>query len=114
MDWKNNFKKEKELVLATCSADAPNANIVVSLGFVEDKLLVADCQMKTTINNLKNNSNICVVGGYIRIKGSVKISSSGRYFDICVKDSGGYEVKHAILIDIKEVFDLDKVKKIDK
>jgi len=113
MDWKLNFKKGKKLILATSSKDnIPNANIVISLGFVDDKLLVADCQMKSTIKNLKENKNICVLGGYIRIKGIVEIFSSGKYFDLCVKGSQDYKVKNAILITLKEVFDLDKVSPI--
>ena len=113
MDWKDNFKKGKEVILATSSKDnIPNANIVISLGFVNDKLLVANCQMRNTIKNLKENPNICVIGGYFRLKGTVEIFSSGKYFDLCVKENKDYEVKNAILISVKEVFDLDKVKKI--
>ena len=43
MAWKDLFKKGQELVLATSSNDGfPNANIVISLGFIDDRLLVAD------------------------------------------------------------------------
>ncbi|MDI6603435.1 MAG: pyridoxamine 5'-phosphate oxidase family protein [Patescibacteria group bacterium] len=113
MEWEDNFKEGKELILATCSKKCiPNANIVISLGFVDDKLLVANCQMKTTIKNLKENQNICVVGGYVRLKGTVEIFSSGKYFDLCVKKNKDYTVKNAILITVNEVFDLDKVQKI--
>ena len=111
MSWKNNFKEGKEIILATSLKNGvPNANIVISLGFVDDKLLVANCQMSNTIKNLRENQNICVVGGYFRIKGTVEIFSSGKYFDMCVQKSKGYSVKNAILITIDEVFDLDKVK----
>ena len=113
MDWKDNFKKGKEIILATSSKDdMPNANIVISLGFVDGKLLVADCQMNNTIKNLKENPNICVIGGYIRLEGTVEIFSSDKYFDLCVNENKDYEVKNAILISVKEIFDLDKVKKI--
>jgi len=111
MAWKKYFAKGKEIVLATCSKkSAPNANIVLSLGFFEGKLLVADCQMKNTIKNLKENPKICVVGGYFRIKGKVKIFSSGKYFNLCVRKSKGYTVKNAVLISVDEVFDLNKGK----
>jgi hypothetical protein len=54
MNWQDNFKEGKELVLSTCSNERlPNANIVISLGIVDSKLLVANCQMVTTFNNLK-------------------------------------------------------------
>jgi len=47
---------------------------VISLGFHDDKLLVADAQ-------------ICVVakrdGLYCRIKDTVEIFNSGKYLDIC-------------------------------
>lgn len=109
MNWKNNFKKGKEIILATSSPDGvPNANIVISLGLIDNKLLVADCQMNNTIKNLLENKRICVVGGYFRVRGKVNIFSSGKYFDICVKESKGYSVKNAILIEIDEIFDLNK------
>jgi len=109
MNWKSSFKKGKEIILSTSSRNnIPNANIVVSLGFIENKLLIADCQMKNTIKNLKENNHICAIGGYFRIKGKTNIFSSGKYFDICVKNSANYKVKNAILITIKEIFDLDE------
>jgi len=113
MDWKDNFKEGRELVLATCSNEnKPNANIVISLGFIDNKLLIADCQMIRTIKNLKENSRVCVVGGYYRIQGNVEIFTSGKYFDVCFKKNKEYKVKHAIVVNIESVFDLDKCKKI--
>ncbi len=114
MTWKYNFERGKEIVIATSSKDnAPNANIVISLGFVDNKLLIADCQMNNTIKNLKENQNICVVGGYFRIKGKVEIFSSGKYFDLCAKNSPDHKIHNAILIIIDEVFDLDKLLAVD-
>jgi len=102
MDWKEAFKKGTELTLATCSLDG--------------KLLIADAKMETTIRNLQENNKICVVvkegGEYFKIKGNVEIFESGRYFDICNESDKKYSTKHAILITIEEVFDLDEVKKI--
>ena len=113
MTWKDAFTKGKELVLATCSKEAePNANIVISLGFVDDKLLIANSQMTTTIKNLKETKKICIISNYLRLKGSVEIFKSGKYFDICNEADKKYPTKNAILITVKEVFDLDKVKKI--
>lgn len=57
MNWRDNFKEGKEIVLATSSTEGlPNANIVISLGFIDDKLLVANCQMKKTMKNLEENN----------------------------------------------------------
>ena len=64
--------------------------------------------MVTTIKNLKENPHICVVSKYCRLQGKVDISTSGTYFDICVKKSEGYTVKHALMISVDDVFDLDK------
>ena len=117
MSWKNVFKKGQELVLSTCSKNCePNLNVVISLGFYNDKLLVANAQMNTTIKNLSENKKICVYSKdnsqYIRIKGNVEIINSGKYYDICVNADKEHPVKNAILISIEEVFDLDNVKKI--
>jgi hypothetical protein len=113
MNWKSAFAEGKELVVSTCSRRAaPNANIVISLGFIDGKLLVADCQMRTTIRNLKENSKVCVISKHYRIKGVSKVFSKGKYFDICRKKAKPYETKHAVLIIPRDIFDLDKVKKI--
>jgi predicted pyridoxine 5'-phosphate oxidase superfamily flavin-nucleotide-binding protein len=111
MEWKTNFMDGKELVLATSSKSGnPNANIVESLGFVGEKILIADSQMITTINNLKENKRIVVVNGYLRINGSVEIYNSGKYFDICVSKNETHKVKNAILVNVETVFDLDNQK----
>jgi hypothetical protein len=113
MIWKKNFKKGKELILATSSKNGdPHANIAISLGFVNNKLLIADCQMKMTIKNIKSNKNICIIGGCLRLKGCARIFSSGKYFDLCIRENKDYKVKNAILITTKEVFDLDKGQKV--
>jgi predicted pyridoxine 5'-phosphate oxidase superfamily flavin-nucleotide-binding protein len=51
--------------------------------------------------------------GYYRVKGRAAIYGSGKYFDAAVKRSTPeYPVKNAIIISVKEVFDLNKMKKI--
>lgn len=111
-NWRENFKQGRELVLATSSLNGkPNANVVVSLGFIGEKLLVADCLMKTTIDNLKSNPRISVVSGKYKINGVVEIFSSGGYFDECVQRSAKIssdKVRNAILIDSENIFDLYK------
>ncbi|MBN2095070.1 MAG: pyridoxamine 5'-phosphate oxidase family protein [Candidatus Aenigmarchaeota archaeon] len=113
MGWKYEFDEGKELVLATSSKiGQPNANIVVSLGFVDGGLLIADCQMDTTIKNLQENPEVCLISGYLRVKGKAEIFPAGKYFDMCSEKSKDYKVKNAILVSIWDVFDLDKVKKV--
>lgn len=86
MNRKKSFEEWKELVLSTSSKSwIPHANIAISLWFVDEKLLVADCQMVTTIKNLKKNPSICIVADYYRIRGNVEVFTSWKYFDIAVK-----------------------------
>jgi len=117
MNWKNNFKEGKELVLATCSKTGkPNANVVISLGFDKDKLMIADCSMTTTIKNLKENPQIVIVNGYLKIIGKVKTYSSGKEFNKCVKivtkQDKTIKVKNAIFVDVINVIDMANLKKI--
>ena len=113
MNWKENFEEGKELVLVTSSnCGKPNANIVISLGFVDNKLMIADCYMFTTINNLKENPRICVVGGYFKTVGTAEILNSGKVFDkavdIVASQDETLKIKNIILVNIEEVFDLNK------
>ncbi len=117
MSWKKVFEKGQELVLSTCSTNAtPNVNVVISLGFHNDKLLIADAQMNKTIKNLKDNNKICIFakkdGLYYRISGEVEIFNSGELYDLCVANDKEYPAKNAILVSVKEVFDLDKVERV--
>jgi len=113
MKWQNNFQTGEELVLVTASKKAvPNANIVISLGFIDEQLVLADCQMKQTLKNLQENPSVCVLGKYLRLTGKVKIFSKGKFLDLCKQKTTGYEVKNAIVITVKNVYDLDKGKLI--
>jgi len=110
MSWEECFQEGKEIIVASSSKNGvPNANIVTSLGLLDNKLLFANCQMTNTIKNLKENKTVCIIGGHFRVKGMVEIYSSGKYFDICVDKTKEYSVKDAILLNINNVFDMDKV-----
>lgn len=116
MSWKEALKEGQELVLATSSKNGkPNANVVISNGLFDDKILISNCQMKTSIENIRENDNVCIIAKikkeYYRIRGLAKSYSSGKYFDVAIKKATPeYPVKTAITVDIKEVFDLDKGK----
>lgn len=117
MSWQQIFKRGQELVLATASKKGePNANVVISLGFADGKLLIADVMMNRTIKNLAENNRICVYAKsgkqYRRLAGTVKLFTAGKLFDLAVKRTSGYTVKTVIVVTAKEVFDLDKCKKI--
>lgn len=117
MNWKQALKERQELVLATCSKNGvPHAIIVISLGLIDDKLLIGACLMKKTLENIKRNNKVSLVAkydkNYYRIEGEAKIYPSGKYFDIAYSKSNPPMPKYAILIEINEVFDLDKQEKI--
>jgi len=109
--WKNYFKNDKEIIFCTASKNGlPNGIIVISRGFIDGQILIADCQMKKTITNLRGNDNVCVIGGYYKIIGKAKIFSKGRYFAAATKKSKNYKVRHAILVKPKKLIDLDEIK----
>jgi uncharacterized pyridoxamine 5'-phosphate oxidase family protein len=117
--WKESFKEREEVVLATASKEGiPRAIAVTSLGFSDDKLLIGICQMKKSFENLKENKIISLVTmkdkKYFMIMGKTEIFSSGKYFEIAVERSRKCPPlpNHVLVIEIKEVFDLDRVKKI--
>lgn len=114
MDWKEIFKEGVELVLATYSPESgPHAIVVASQGFVDGKLLINACQMKTTLANLEKDNRVAVVamnnGKYLRLKGTAELHTSGKYFEIAKERNKGPATKSAIVIEAQEIFDLDKV-----
>jgi len=117
MAWKDTLALGNELVLVTSSKKGkPNANVVISKGFVDGKLLINNCQMSHTIRNIKANPAVCIVarkdGEYYRITGKAKSYASGKYFVEAQKREKVYPVKSAIIIRIEKVFDLDKAKQL--
>ncbi len=116
MGWKTSLQKGNEIILATCSNGKPRAIVVISLGLENGKLLIGACQMKTTLKNIRNSGRVSVVvmhdKEYYRIDGKAEIHASGRYFDVAVKRSEPPLPKHVVVITVKEVFDLDKTKKV--
>jgi len=118
MTWQQTLKEGHEIVLATCSNNIPRAIVVISLGFIEGKLLIGACQMKSTLENIRKNSRVSIVakynGEYYRINGIAEIHSSGKYFDAATERSKPPLPKHAIAVGIEEVFDLDKGEILNK
>jgi|GEM_PF-487239 len=119
MTYKTVFGNGNELVLATCSNKCvPNVNVVISLGFDKSKLLIADCQMKTTLKNLKETKKICVFAKkekeYYRMLEDVELFTKGSNFKKCVaivkSQDATLKVKHAILITPKQIYNLENQK----
>ena len=117
MNWQDALRERERIVLTTSSKDgSPRAIVVTSLGFISDKLLIGACLMGKSLENIKGNNRVSIVtfteGGYYRIDGLATTFSNGNYLDIAIKRSSPPLPKAAILIEIKEVIDLDKGQKI--
>lgn len=118
MTYKDALGKDNVIILATtCQDQTPHAIYVVSEGIENSKLTIYDCMMDTTIKNLKQSPQVCIVAQtekeYYRIKGTAHIISSGaKLEDAIASNTSSYKIKNIIEISIEEVFDLDKAKKI--
>jgi len=117
MDWKEAVGEGQEIILATSSIDAkPRAIVVVSLGFVDGKLLIGACQMKSTLKNIEGNGRVSIVAragkGYFRVDGKAEVFCSGRYLELAFGKSDPPKPYRAVLVNVDEVFDLDSQEKI--
>lgn len=117
MAWKEALKERQKIVLTTSSRSGnPRAIMVLSLGFLGEKLLIGACLMEKSLENIKENNKVSIVAfedsEYYRIDGVATIHSRGEYLDTAIEKSKPPLPKAAILIDINEVFDLVKGKKI--
>jgi uncharacterized pyridoxamine 5'-phosphate oxidase family protein len=117
MSWQEALKERQKIILATSSmVGKPRAIVVVSLGRVDEKLLIGACLMGKSLENIKENNKVSIVtfgeNGYYRIDGLATIFNAGNYLDIAIKKSNPPLPKAAILIDIAEVVDLDKGVKV--
>lgn len=117
MSWQDAVKERQELVLASSSQKGdPRAIMVISLGLVDNKLLIGACLMKTTLENIKNNPHVSLVaknnGDYFRIEGQAEIQTEGKNLESAIKKSNPPLPTSAILVEIREVFDLAKQKKV--
>ncbi|MFZ2025150.1 MAG: pyridoxamine 5'-phosphate oxidase family protein [Microgenomates group bacterium] len=113
MSWQQTVEERQEVTIVTSSpVGVPHAIIAVSLGLIDGKLLLGAALMKTTLENLKNNNKIVLItkanGEYYRLVGSVEISTSGKYLDTALSKSNPPMPTAAILVEITEIFDLDK------
>lgn len=119
MGWKQTVEERKELVLATSSSSGiPHAIVVLSLGLVDDKILIGACLMKTTLANVQNNNKVVIIAKenkeYYRIAGTVEIYSSGKYLKMAYDKSKPPMPTSALMITINEIFDLGNQVKIDQ
>ena len=119
MGFKELLNKGKIICLATASNKGkPNAIFAESLGIHEGKILIADVAFDKTLKNLKENNQAAITvqnkKEYYQIKGTIEYFKTGKWLELVKKINSGtpYKPKAAVLISIKQVYDLDKQKKI--
>lgn len=118
MSFKKLFDKGKIACLCTASKNGkPNAIFAESWVF-ENKVLIVNCHMNKTVKNLKENKKVSLTAQngkeYYQIKGTAQYLTKGKWLEKAkqIVKGTGYTAKSAVLISIKEVYDLDSRKRI--
>lgn len=111
-------KIEKAIVaVATVNKEEKPHNIAIMYAKVKDnKIIITDNYMRTTIENIKNNPSISLVfwegeeskeRGW-RIDGKAEYHDSGKWLDFVkgLEENKGYPAKGAVVINVEEVKEL--------
>ncbi len=107
-------KIEKAIIaIATVNQEGEPHNIVIAHAKVEEhKIIITDNYMKTTIENIKNNSNVSLVfwdeeKGW-RINGRAEYYKDGEWFELVksLETNKNHPCKGAIVINTEEVVEL--------
>lgn len=111
--------KNKIIVLGTSAKSGePNLVVVASCGIFNNKILIADCQLNKTLNNLRENKRVAVCAfdnkNYFQVKGRAVYITKGNFFDMVKKINEGtpYKPKGAILVSIDKIWNLENCKRL--
>jgi len=102
------IEKNPVALATTDEKGNPYCIAVADVKVIDNKLLIGDNYMKNTIENIKNNKNVCLVVwnkdlvGY-QLKGSAEYFKEGKWLELVKKIHKGYPAKGAIVIDIKQI-----------
>jgi hypothetical protein len=116
-NWKSAFEPRNEIIVVSVKKDnTPYAIYALSMGITDQKLVIGVCLMKTTIENIKNNSAVVIMGksadGYFRLHGVARIETSGKYLDIANTHSKPPLPHSALVIDIADIYDVETGERI--
>ena len=106
-------KLEKSTIaFSTINKDKPHTVFILYPKIKDNKIIITDNYMKTSVENLKKNQNICLAffegeKGW-RINGNADYQSSGKWLDFVkeLKENEGMPAKGAIVVDIEEIKEL--------
>jgi predicted pyridoxine 5'-phosphate oxidase superfamily flavin-nucleotide-binding protein len=100
------------IAVSTINKDKPHTIFILFPKVLDGKIIITDNYMKTTVENIKNNPNICLAffveeKGW-RINGKAKYESSGKYLDFVknLPENKGLPAKGAIVVEVEEIKEL--------
>jgi uncharacterized pyridoxamine 5'-phosphate oxidase family protein len=77
-------------IIATYGGGRPNIAVATDVDILEGKIIIAHNEMRRTVENIKQNANICLlvlnddrVG--VRIFGTAEYFQSGKYYDFVIR-----------------------------
>jgi len=107
-DIKNKLEKAT-IAVSTVKSNKPHAIAIMYAKVKDNKVIITNNYMKTTIENIKKNPNICLVfwegeHGW-RIEGEAEYHDSGKWLDFVksMKENKGEPANGAIVINIKNI-----------
>jgi len=107
-DIKNKLENST-IAVSTINSNKPYIIFILYPKVIDNKIIITDNYMKTTIDNLKKNNNICIAfyegeKGW-RINGKEKYHNSGKWLEFVksMKENEGLPAKGAIVIDIEDI-----------
>lgn len=111
-DIKNKIERAT-IALASMNSEGKPHNIVIMDAKVRnEKIIITNNYMKTTIENIRNNPNISLVfwegkKGW-RIDGKATYHNSGKWLDFVksLKENEGYPAKGALMINVEKIENL--------
>ena len=108
-DIKEKIEKATVAVATVTKDSKPYAIVIMYAKVIDNKIIITDNYMKTTVENIKNNPNVSLVfwqgeEGW-RISGTVTYHSSGRWLDYVksLKENQGFPAKGALIINVEEI-----------
>ena len=105
--------KNKIVALATIGSDGKPHNIAIELNsFENNKVVITNNEMKTTVENIKSNPHVSLVywegDDGVRIDGTVEYFDSGKWLDFVkgLPENNGFAANGALVIDVEDIKEL--------
>jgi len=115
MGWNMEIKdiKNKIVALATIGSDGRPHNIAVEVNdFENNKVIITNNQMRTTMENIKSNPYVSLVfwegDDGVRIDGKVEYFDSGEWLDFVkgLPENKGFAANGALVVEVEKIKNL--------